>query len=234
MVVDHSVLVGTPAAKGSAHHGPCTSISQLQKEIYLGDAHASVHGIGAVLSQEQTDNQLHLVAYASRVLTSSERKYGVTELETLAVVWAISHYHHFLYGNSVTVYTDHTSVMAVLDSPNPTAKHARWWTRVYGQGLKGVKICYRAGRDNKNTDALFRSPHSPSLNIGTVNGEVQVATITSQDVDYRAQSNKSCLRATISDQVVRPFNLGCPGSQEAHTLRLNRKALELLLTSRTL
>lgn len=93
---------------------------------YVLETDVSTHGLGVVLSQEQCDVKLHPVVYASRALSSTERNYGITELETLAVVWAMSHFHHFLYGNRVTVYTDHTSVKAVLESPNPTAKHARW------------------------------------------------------------------------------------------------------------
>ena len=90
-------------------------------------------------------------------LNDSENKYGITELETLAVVWGISHLHHFLYGHNVTVYTDHAAVKAVLEADNPTAKHARWWTKVYGRGLKCVKILYRAGKENSNADALSQS-----------------------------------------------------------------------------
>ena len=44
---------------------------------------ASGVGLGAVLSQTQDDGQLHPIAYASRSLDSSERNYGITELETL-------------------------------------------------------------------------------------------------------------------------------------------------------
>ena len=68
--------------------------------------------------------------------------YGITELETLAVVWAITHFRTYLYGHSVTVRTDHTAVKAALETPNPTGKHARWWTRVYGQGVKEVHLVY--------------------------------------------------------------------------------------------
>ena len=50
---------------------------------------ASVQGLGAVLSQVQEDEKLHPVAYASRALNPSEKNYSVTELETLAVVWAV-------------------------------------------------------------------------------------------------------------------------------------------------
>lgn len=67
---------------------------------------ASIQGLGAVLSQKQEDGKSHPVAYASRALSAPERNYSITELETLAVVWAISHFHTYLYGNCVTVYTD--------------------------------------------------------------------------------------------------------------------------------
>ena len=84
----------------------------------------------------------------------------MTELETLAVVWAMSHFHYYLYGHKVKVYTDHTAVKAVLDAPNPTGKHARWWTRVYGKGIKEVQITHGAGKVNVNADMLSRSPQA--------------------------------------------------------------------------
>ena len=113
---------------------------------------ASINGLGAVLQQKQDDSKLHPVTYASRSLTDAERNYSITELEVLAVVWALTRFHSYLYEQSVTVVTDHTAVKAVLETPNPSAKHARWWTRVYGTGLKDVRIVYRP-------DALSRSPH---------------------------------------------------------------------------
>ena len=127
---------------------------------YTLETDASISGLGAVLSQMQPDEKLHPVAYASRSLSAAERNYSVTELETLAVVWALTRFHSYLYGQSVTVVTDHAAVRAVLETPNPSCKHARWWNKVYGTGLKEVKIVYRAGRLNSNADALSRSPLS--------------------------------------------------------------------------
>ena len=112
---------------------------------------ASVLGLGVILSQTKADGRLHPVAYASRALNKSEKNYSITELETLAVVWAISHFHSYLYGNKVTILTDHSAVKAILETPNPTGKHARWWTRVYGRGVREVFIKYRAGRENVST-----------------------------------------------------------------------------------
>ena len=64
---------------------------------------ASINGIGAILSQAQDKGQRHPVAYASRSLTAAERNYSITELETLAVVWSVTHFHSYLYGHQVTV-----------------------------------------------------------------------------------------------------------------------------------
>ena len=109
---------------------------------------ASALRLGAVLSQVQDDDHLHPVTYASRALSAPEKNYSITELETLAVVWAVSHFHHHLYGHVVTVVTDHTAVTAVLETPSLTRKHVRWWTRVYGRGVKELCIVYRAGKEN--------------------------------------------------------------------------------------
>ena len=45
---------------------------------------ASVHGLGAVLSQRRNDQHPHPIAYASRALSPVEQRYGITELETLS------------------------------------------------------------------------------------------------------------------------------------------------------
>lgn len=78
----------------------------------------------------------------------------MTEHETLAVVWAITHFHSYLYGGDVTVLTDHSAVKSVLEASNPTGKHARWWTLVYGRGIKSIMIVHQAGRENASANVL--------------------------------------------------------------------------------
>ncbi len=136
---------------------PVLAYPNLDKSYTL-ETDASSKGLGAILSQEQHDGKLHPVAYASRALSNPEKNYGITDLETLAVVWSISHFHAYLYGNDVTVYTDHSAVKPVLETPSPSGKHARWWTKVYSRGVKTVKIIYRAGKENIGADALSRKP----------------------------------------------------------------------------
>ena len=118
---------------------PVLAYPSFEKNFVL-ETDACLQGLGAILSQKQDDGKLHPIAYAIRALSQSEKNYLVSEVETLAVVWAVSHFHSYLYGHCVTVYTDHSAVKAVLETPNRTGKHARWWTRVYGCGVKKVTI----------------------------------------------------------------------------------------------
>ena len=158
---------------------PVLCFPSFQRDFDL-EMDASIDGIGAVLSQTQEDGCRHPVAYASRSLSTAECNYAITDLETLAVVWALTHFRCYLYGHAVTVYTDHSAVRAVLETPSPSGRHARWWTRVYGSGIKSIKIVYRPGKSNMNADALSRCPVAKAPAEGVAESELQVAAIQSQ------------------------------------------------------
>ena len=101
------------------------------------------------------DSKLHPLTHASRSLSFSEKSYTITELATLAVVWAISHFRYHLYGHRVT---DHTTVKAVFGSPNLNGEHTRWWNKVHGSGIREVDIMYQSKQNNIHADALSRQP----------------------------------------------------------------------------
>ena len=70
---------------------PVLMYPNFNKDCIL-ETDSSQQELGAILSQLQDDNKLHPLAYASRSLSPSEKNYAITELETLAVVWAITHF----------------------------------------------------------------------------------------------------------------------------------------------
>ena len=160
---------------------PILAYPNFEKGFVL-ETDASGKGLGAVLSQAGEDKLLHPVAYSSRALSPPEKKYGVTELETLAVVWAVHHYHAYLYGHDVIVYTDHSAVRAVLETPNPSGKHARWWSKVFGSGVRRLEIIYRPGKENANADALSRAPCGEEPTEPIV-ADVQVSVVQTKDMD---------------------------------------------------
>ena len=124
---------------------------------FVLETDASKDGLGAILSQKKADDKLHPVAYASRSTSPTEKHYSVTELETLAVVWAVQHFRAYLYGHNVTVITDYSAVKSILDKPSSNGKHARWWLKIFGGGVGKLKIIHRPGCENVGADALSRN-----------------------------------------------------------------------------
>ena len=172
------------ALKSAITQSPVLAYPNFDADFVL-ETDACGNGLGAVLSQQQSDGLQHPVAYASRSLSPAERNYCVTDLETLAVVWAMQHFRVYLYGHNVKVFTDHSAVKTVLGAPGLSGKHARWWSKVFGSGVKEVDIVYRPGKENDRADALSRNPvTTPGNNHLEVDAQVtQVASAEATDID---------------------------------------------------
>lgn len=76
---------------------------------------ASNVAIGAQIEQLQGQSWVPL-AFFSRKLTESEKKYSAFDRELLATYCAIKHFRHFLEGRKFTIYTDHKPLTTVITS----------------------------------------------------------------------------------------------------------------------
>ena len=79
---------------------------------------ASPYGIGAVLSHIIGDQEKP-ICFASRKLTTSERRYSQLDKEGLAVVYGVTKFQKYLEGRSFTIYTDHRPLLGLLGSDKP-------------------------------------------------------------------------------------------------------------------
>ena len=144
------------------------SLAPTASEFIL-ETDASYVGLGAVLPQRQEDGKVHPIAYASRSLDVHEKKYGVTELETLGLVWAVRYFRPYLLGHRTTVFTDHSACLSLLNHPRPSGKLARWALTIQEMDLD---IKHRSGKSNTNADALSRNPvhkYTANSDSGEVN-----------------------------------------------------------------
>ena len=134
----------------------CYNPDPTVKTILTTDA--SGKGIGAVLSQIH-EGKSKPVYFISRHLRGAEASYSSSELETLAIVWAVERLHQFLYGRPFEVHTDHCALKTVLmgsmkNSVAP-ARIVRWATRLLPYNFT---THYIRGSTNVVADCLSRLP----------------------------------------------------------------------------
>jgi hypothetical protein len=119
---------------------------------------ASVQGLGAILTQKDSEGHEHPIIYSSRSLHGSEVNYGISKLELLAVVWAVKLYRPYLHGSpfTVTVISDHSALNGLLKTKQPSGILARW---IEILSEYDYTIVYRPGRVNESADFLSRLGH---------------------------------------------------------------------------
>jgi hypothetical protein len=117
---------------------------------------ASSTALGACLSQ-CVNGAERPVAYASRALTSTERKYSASEREALACLWACERWHFYLYGRRFTLITDHQALETLLvtggTGHRPLRLH-RWADRLYQYSFN---VKFRPGKLIVVADCLSRT-----------------------------------------------------------------------------
>ena len=115
---------------------------------------ASESGLGVVLYQDQEDGTTRVVAYASRSLSKSEKRYHSSKLEFLALKWSIcERFHEYLYGGEFEVHTKNNPLTCVLTTAKLDATGQRW---VASLANYNFKIFYQSRKQNVEADALSR------------------------------------------------------------------------------
>ena len=122
---------------------------------FILDTDASDTGIGAVLSQTDSEGGERVVAYASRLLSKPERQYCVTRRELLAVVTFTRHFRPFLLGRPFVLRTDHGSLTWLRNFKEPEGQMARWLEHLQEFNFR---IEHRQGRKHSNAGSLSRLP----------------------------------------------------------------------------
>ena len=93
------------------------------------------------------------MAYFSRKMTPTHRRYPTAEQKMLAIVEVLKGYRNFLLGAVITIYTDHRN----LPSRTSGNKRVFRWTQKIEE--YGAKLWYVKFHSNLKADALSRLPH---------------------------------------------------------------------------
>ena len=91
------------------------------------------------------------VWYASRSLKGAKRRYSVTDLEALAVVWAVKTFKSYIMGTRFKVVTDHNALKALVSKASLEGQLACWADFLMGFDFK---IIYHWGKENVVANTL--------------------------------------------------------------------------------
>lgn len=125
---------------------------------------ASGEGLGAALTQVIGGKEI-VISYASRLLSDGEKRFTVTELECLALVWSVKKFRPYIEGYKFIAVTDHQALKWLMSMEKPSGRLARWIMELQQHQFE---IKYRKGALNKVADALSRNPVDRPLELDSV------------------------------------------------------------------
>jgi len=121
-------------------------------------ADSSSYGIGGVLEQLQESGDWRPVAYTSRTLTETEKRYAQIEKEALALTWVCERFNDYVLGVEFTLRTDHKPLVELLGKKpiyDLTARLQRFRMRLMKYKFNIVHI---PGKEFFIPDNLSRDP----------------------------------------------------------------------------
>ncbi|XP_071093535.1 uncharacterized protein [Haliotis cracherodii] len=121
-------------------------------------ADASSFGLGAVICQKDCSGVYKAVAYCSRSMTDTERRYAQVEKEALAITWACERFRDYLLGKQFHINTDHKPLLSLLgnkslDQLPPRIQRFKMRLMAYSYTISHVP-----GKQLCSADALSRAP----------------------------------------------------------------------------
>ena len=175
---------------------------------------ASSFALGAVLCQEQS-GQERVICYAGRALSKQEQNYGITELECLALVFAIKKFDCYLRFTSFTAYVDHAALKWLLSLKEPTGKFARWVALIQSYNFE---IVYRPGSSHGNADGVSRRTYVDSPD-DDLNNESLLNILPSYQIHETHQLNTKESSNPIFSPPVR--KIACQSVKQCRDIHIN-------------
>lgn len=122
---------------------------------FVIESDASDNAVGAALIQLQ-DGQPKVIAYFSKKLSNTQKKYASVEKECLGVLLAIEHFRHYVEGTRFKVVTDARSLLWLftIGVESGNSKLLRWALKIQSYD---IELEYRKGKNNILADCLSRS-----------------------------------------------------------------------------
>ena len=173
--------------KDSLCAAPILAHADMTKQMILTTDGCS-SGLGYVLSFKDDQGVEHPVEFAGRGLRPNEKKFGISEIECLAVLSGIQHFSPYLANKRFLLRTDHSALQFLKNIKNPSGRLARW--AIYLSQYT-FDVEYVPGKTLGNADALSRMPfHELPVAQAEPNFEVTDEIVVASIVKDNAQQQE--------------------------------------------
>jgi len=143
-------------------------------KVFVLHTNWSAFGIGVILGQLDEENKEYVIAYASRN-NKAQNNYSSYKGECLAIVWAVIHFKHYLYGTKFTFYIDHQPIKWLMTNAKLTNKLARWVLILQEYEFK---VIHQPGITHQNLDTMSWRPFTTSKDfLEARQGFDQISTV---------------------------------------------------------
>ncbi|KAG5872496.1 hypothetical protein JTB14_025029 [Gonioctena quinquepunctata] len=140
------------SSKNLAHHGG--------KKAPVLTCDASPYGVGAVSSHLDECGEELPIAFHSRTLSSSERRFAQLDREALALIVGVNKFHNYIYGRNCEIRTDHKPLLGIFGNnksiPEVIPPRMLRWILILSS--YDYKLVYVPGTQIPHADALSRLP----------------------------------------------------------------------------
>jgi len=164
---------------------------------------ASPIGLGVVLFHRSPEGHELPIAYASKSLSPTERRYSQIEREGLSIVYGLKKFFQYLCGKKFTLVTDHKPLVAIFGShkhlPPLVANRLHRWA-LYLSGFT-FDIVYRSTKEHGNADALSRFPVKDDSTV-SMDVDCEVNSIVELQLGTLPVNVKSIRKFSSRDKVL--------------------------------
>ena len=169
-------------------------------KLFILKTDALLKCLWAILSQKGDDNEVHVIAYASRSLCPLEKSmhdYSSAKIELMTLKWSVCNkFKHYLLGSKFTVFTDN-NLLCYIKSSKLGAAQIHWLSKL---ALYNFDIIYQTRKSNLVADALSCLPE--------VNKELKKEATPEDDKDewitvsYQVEEEGGCISSAKFNQAI--------------------------------